>query len=99
LYPNIEDYIIDWATGSSSFVILSLTEASNFSKKDDLMRILKENKKKLHKATKEETPEQKARKEAAVAEKDVVKGKGKKSKTVKVIEVGNKGSALLLEKL
>jgi pumilio homology domain family member 6 len=99
LYPNIEDYIIDWATGSSSFVILALTEASNFSKKDDLIRILKENKKKLHKAAKEETPEQKARREAAVAEKDVVKGKGKKSKAVKVIEVGNKGSTLLLEKL
>jgi pumilio family protein 6 len=98
LYPNIEDYIIDWATGSSSFVILALTEASNFSKKDDLMRILKENKKKLHKAAKEETPEQKARREAAVPEKDVVKGKGKKSKAAKVIEVGNKGSALLLEK-
>jgi pumilio homology domain family member 6 len=99
LYPNIEDYIIDWATGSSSFVILALTEATYFSKKDDLMRILKENRKKLQKAAKEETPEQKARREAAAAETDVPKAKGKKSKAVKVIDVGNKGSALLLEKL
>ena len=99
LYPNIEDHIIDWATGSSSFVILALTEAPNFSKKDELMRILKQNKKKLQKAAKEETHEQKSRREASLAEKDVVKVKGKKQKAVKVIEVGNKGSALLLEKL
>lgn len=99
LYPNIEDHIIDWATGSSSFVVLALTEAASFPKKDDLMRILKENKKKLQKAAKEETPEQKSRREAAAAGKDIVKDKGKKSKSVKVIEVGNKGSALLLEKL
>lgn len=99
LYPNIEDHIIKWATGSSSFVVLALTEAANFSKEDELIRILKENKKKLQKAAKEETHEQKSRREAAVAEKDVVKGKGKKQKAVKVIEVGNKGSALLLEKL
>jgi pumilio homology domain family member 6 len=99
LYPNLAENVIDWATGSSSFVILALTEASNFSKKDDLMRILMENKKKLQKAAKEETPEQKSRREAAAAEKDIVKVRGKKSKFVKVIEVGNKGSALLLEKL
>lgn len=99
LYPNLKDHIIEWATGSSSFVVLALVESSNFSKKDDVMLVLKENKKKLQKAAKEETPEQKSRREAAEAEKDVVKGKGKKSKPVKVIEVGNKGSALLLEKL
>ena len=99
LYPNVEEHIVNWATGSSSFVILGLTEASDFSKKDDLMRILKENKKKLQKAAKEETPDQKSRREVKAAENDVVKGRGKKSKSVKVIEVGNKGSALLLEKL
>jgi pumilio family protein 6 len=99
LYTNIEEHIIDWATGSSSFVILALTEATNFSKKDELMRILKQNKKKLQKAANEETHEQKSRREASLAEKNVVKVKGKKQKAVKVIEVGNKGSALLLEKL
>jgi pumilio family protein 6 len=99
LYTNIEEHIIDWATGSSSFVILALTEATNFSKKDELMRILKQNKKKLQKAANEETHEQKSRREASLAEKNVVMVKGKKQKAVKVIEVGNKGSALLLEKL
>ncbi len=99
LYPSIKDHIIEWATGSSSFVVLALLEASTFSKKDDVIRLLQQNKKKLQKAAKEETPEQKARREAAVAEKDVVKSKGKKPKAVKVIEIGNKGSALLLEKL
>jgi pumilio family protein 6 len=99
LYPHIEDHIIDWATGSSSFVVLALTEAASFSKKDDLIRILKENRKKLQKAAKEETSEQKSRREVAATEKDIVKSKGKKSRSVKVTEVGNKGSALLLEKL
>jgi pumilio family protein 6 len=99
LYQNIKDYIIEWATGSSSFVVLALMETSYFSKKDDVTRILKQNKKKLQKAASEETPEQKSRREAAKAEKDVVKDKGKKSKAVKDGEMGNKGSALLLEKL
>jgi pumilio family protein 6 len=99
LYPNIKDHIIGWATGSSSFVIVALVESSNFSKKDDVMRVLKENKTKLQRAAKEETFEQKSRREAAEAEKDVVKGKAKRSNVVKAIEVGNKGSALLLEQL
>ncbi|PMD48628.1 ARM repeat-containing protein [Hyaloscypha variabilis F] len=99
LYPIIEDQIMDWATGSSSFVVLALTEANNFSKKDGLMELLRDGKKRLQKAAKDETTEQKSRRETATAEKDVGKSKGEKSKTVKIIEVGNKGSALLLEKL
>ena len=61
--------------------------------------LLRDGKKRLQKAAKDETTEQKSRRETATAEKDVGKSKGKKSKTVKIIEVGNKGSALLLEKL
>lgn len=102
LYPNIEEYIIQWAMGSSSFAVLALVESNNFSKKDEVLGLLKKSKKKLTKAATEETPEQKARREKTAAEqeaKDVKGGKGKKSKVVKEREVGNKGAALLLEKL
>lgn len=97
LYPNIKDYIVEWATGSSSFVVLALLESTSFSKREEVLETLKENKKKLQKAAKEETPEQRAKREEAEAtEKE---GKGKKSKGGKTREVGNKGSVLLLEKL
>jgi pumilio family protein 6 len=102
LYPNIKEYVIEWATGSSSFAVLALVESNNFSKKDEVLSLLKKSKKKLTKAATEETPEQKARREKTAAEqeaKDVKGGKGKKSKVVKEREVGNKGAALLLEKL
>ncbi|KAH9218435.1 armadillo-type protein [Leptodontidium sp. 2 PMI_412] len=99
LYPNIKDFIIEWATGSSSFTVLALLESPSFSHKDEVLQILKDGKKKLQKAAEEETAEQKSRREAAAVEKDTkdVKGKTKKSKLVKEREMGNKGSALLLE--
>ena len=102
LYPNIKDYIIEWATGSSSFVVLALAESDSFSKKDEVLKILKDNKKKLQRAAKEETAEQKARREEVPEQgKDKEAGaKGKKpKKSVKEREIGNKGSALLLELL
>ncbi|KAK0104667.1 pumilio domain member 6 [Cadophora gregata] len=98
LYPNIKDYIIEWATGSSSFVVLALLESPTFSQKDEVLKVLKKNKTKLQKAATEETTDQKARRELAAIEKDSkdVKGKTKKSKPIKERELGNKGSALLL---
>lgn len=101
LYPKIKDYIIEWATGSSSFVILALLESSDFSKKKEVLKALKDNKEKLQKAAKEETVEQKARREEAEAAEKAAggSGKGKKGKSAERREVGNKGSALLLEKL
>jgi pumilio family protein 6 len=98
LYPHIKDYIVEWATGSSSFVVVNLLEAGNFSHKDEVLQVLRDNKKKLEKAVKEETVEQRAKRTAFEAEKDA-KSKGKKSKPIKEREVGNRGSALLLEKL
>ncbi|KAG9244141.1 armadillo-type protein [Calycina marina] len=98
LYPRIKDSVIEWATGSSSFVILALLEG-NFDKKDEVLATLKKNKKSLQKATTEETVEQKARREmleveaVAGGEKPVKKSK---KKPVKVKEVGNAGSRLLL---
>ncbi|KAF8858085.1 ARM repeat-containing protein [Acephala macrosclerotiorum] len=94
LYPNIKDYIIEWATGSSSFVVLALVESDNFSKKDEVLKTLKAEKKKLQKAASEETAEQKVKREE---DEKIFKDTGKKPKFVR--EIGNKGSKLLLEKL
>lgn len=101
LYPKIKDYIIEWATGSSSFLVLALLESSSFSKKEEVLKTLRDNKKKLQKAAKEETVEQKARRLEADApgKQGQVAGKGKKAKDAKPREVGNKGSILLLEQL
>jgi pumilio family protein 6 len=104
LYPHIKDHIIEWATGSSSFVVLALLE-NKFELKEEVLQLLKKNKKQLKKAATEETVEQKNRREeeaaATAAAKEDVKGgkKGKKAKAPKVREVGNRGAALLLEKL
>jgi pumilio family protein 6 len=102
LYPNIKDYIIEWATGSSSFVVLALVESDSFSAKGEVIKLLKDNKKKLQKAATEETAEQKARREEVGEQSkgDKLGAKGKKvKKPMKGREVGNKGSALLLEML
>ncbi|KAH6678256.1 armadillo-type protein [Halenospora varia] len=103
LYPHIQEHIIEWATGSSSFLILALVESSDFAQKDELLATLKASKKKLQKAAKDETPEQKAKREAAEAaaeeEKDSKNKTKKKSKPVTEKVVGNMGSRLLLEKL
>lgn len=100
LYPIIEEHIIDWATSSSSFVVLSLLESDNFSKKDQVKKLLKGGKKQLQKAATEQTAEQKAKaaeiSKAAEAPKDAKK-KGKKPVPVKA--VGNAGSRMLLAML
>ena len=99
LYPNIEDNIVEWATGSSSFVPLALLESPSFSSKDALLKKLKENKKKLEKAAKEETPEQKLKREEfeeKMAKEGDDKKKSKKMKGGKERKVGNEGSSLLL---
>lgn len=102
LYPVISDYIVDWATGPSSFVVVALLEAGDFSDADAVRKTLKKNKKLLDKAAKEQTPEQKAAQEAReqAAEADKAAGK-KKAASKKKFEpaVGNSGSKLLLEKL
>lgn len=95
LYPVIKDYILDWATGPSSFVVVGLMESNDFSNTDELKKTLKKNKKVLEKAATEITPEQKAAKEAQEEKAD----KGKKGKKRPDAPVGNAGSKLLLEKL
>ncbi|KAF4344447.1 PUF6 member of the PUF family [Fusarium beomiforme] len=95
LYPVIKEHIMDWATGPSSFVVVGLLEAGDFSEVVALKKMLKKNKKSLEKAAAEETAEQKAAREAQeAAPKGVKKGKKKGDKPI-----GNAGSKLLLEKL
>ncbi|KPM45432.1 hypothetical protein AK830_g1089 [Neonectria ditissima] len=95
LYPIIQEYILDWATGPSSFVVVGLLEAADFGEAAELKKTLKKNKKALERAATEETAEQKASREAhEAAPKGAKKGKKKADKPV-----GNMGSKLLLEKL
>lgn len=95
LYPVIKDYVMDWATGPSSFVVVGMVESNDFSEVDSLKKTLKKNTKQLEKAATEITPDQKAAKEAQ-EEKNKSAKKGKK-KTDSA--VGNAGSKILLEKL
>ncbi|KAK7924586.1 hypothetical protein PG985_006640 [Apiospora marii] len=104
LYPVIKDHIVSWATGPSSFVVLNLLEAEDFSHSDELKKILKKEKKALEKAATEETAAQKAAREAAEAPEasgdgDKTPKKGKKVEAKREKSVGNMGAKLLLEKL
>lgn len=114
LYPVIKDHIMSWATGPSSFTVLNLLEADDFSHRDALKKLLKKNRKVLEKAATEETAEQRAAREALEAakaaepssssadkEKEKEKLSAKKSKKLdpKKKTVGNVGSKLLLEML
>ncbi|KAK8049142.1 Pumilio-like 3 [Apiospora phragmitis] len=99
-YPVVKDYIVSWATGPSSFVVLNLLQAEDFSHGDEVRKILKKEMKALEKAASEETPEQKAAREAAETSGDGDKTatKGKKGPK-KERPVGNTGARLLLEML
>lgn len=94
LYPVIKEHIVEWATGPSSFTVVGLLEAPDFTSKAELLKTLKSNKKLLNKAATE----------AVVVEKEeeVEAVKSKKSKAKKALPpkpVGNQGAKLLLEKL
>jgi len=52
LYENIKDDIVSWATGSQTFVVVALTESDDFAEKDELLKVLKKNKKVLEKVAK-----------------------------------------------
>lgn len=51
LYEQIKDEIMAWATGSNVFVVVALTESDEFEKKDELLKMLKKNKKALEQAS------------------------------------------------
>jgi pumilio homology domain family member 6 len=100
LYPVIKSHIVEWATGPSSLVVLSMLENPDFSHAKELKATLKKSKKVLEKAATEETAEQKA-KAASEAEKEGEKKskKAKKGPAKGERPVGNAGSRMLLEKL
>ncbi|KAJ5226800.1 uncharacterized protein N7469_006806 [Penicillium citrinum] len=51
LYEQIKDEVMDWATGSNTFVIVAMTESDDFEKKSELLKTLKKNKKALEQAS------------------------------------------------
>ncbi|CAJ2513319.1 Uu.00g014380.m01.CDS01 [Anthostomella pinea] len=101
LYPVIKEHIMTWATGPSSFVVVNLLEADDFSHGDELRKTLKKNKKMLEKAATEEPPEQKAAREVIETngEEEKPAKKAKKAGPKRERPVGNMGSKLLLGKL
>ncbi|USP74153.1 uncharacterized protein yc1106_01427 [Curvularia clavata] len=89
LWPQIKDNIVDWATGQGSFVVVSMTEAEGFAKKDEVLKALKKEKKALEAAANppgSKNGEQKNKKQK----------KGDKSEAA---PRGNAGARILLEKL
>jgi pumilio family protein 6 len=85
LWKEIKGNVMQWATGQGAFVVVALTEAEGFSKKEEVLKALRKEKKALEAAA---GP---ARVEGAK------KTKGKKD--AKPEERGNAGSRILLEKL
>lgn len=51
LYEQIQEEVVEWATGPSVFVVVALTESDDFEKKSELMKTLKKNKKALEQAS------------------------------------------------
>jgi pumilio family protein 6 len=50
LYKRINEYVLDWATGDSSFTVVALAEAQDFGKKEELRKKLRKGKSALQKA-------------------------------------------------
>jgi pumilio family protein 6 len=101
LYAVIKNHILAWATGPSSFTVLALLEAQDFSHAAEVKKVLLENKNALGTAAEEEGPKQKAEL-GAKANTDVTSSathKGGKAHKTQGNPVGNRGAKLLLEKL
>jgi pumilio family protein 6 len=94
LYPVIKDHVVKWATGPSSFTVLGLVEAPDFSSKKELLKILRSDKKTLEAAAAAD-----AAGKADKADGKKSKSKGKGSQSEKGKSSGNQGAKLLLEKL
>lgn len=96
-YPVIEKYIVSWATGPSSFVVVALMEAPDFEKAEALKKILRKHRKLLEKAASEGTGGTTASGERS--EREEAGQKGRKGKRTGERPTGNVGSKILLEKL
>ncbi|KAH6861136.1 armadillo-type protein [Alternaria rosae] len=89
LWPHIKSNLVNWATGQGSFVVVSMTEAEGFAKKDEVLKALKKEKKALEAAANPpgaQNGEPKSKKQ----------NKGDKSDAA---PRGNAGAKILLEKL
>jgi pumilio family protein 6 len=88
LWERIKGNVVNWATGQGSFVVVALTEAEGFGKRDEVLKTLKKEKKKLEAAAKPPGSQE--------AEAKGKKQKGDKSESA---PRGNAGARILLEKL
>ncbi|KAJ4367437.1 Pumilio y domain member 6 [Neocucurbitaria cava] len=88
-WNEIKSNVVDWATGQGSFVIVALTEAENFDKKDEVLKALKKAKKQLEAAANPTGGQ-----EVEAKSKNQKKG-DKAPVTIR----GNAGARILLEKL
>ncbi|PVH96408.1 ARM repeat-containing protein [Periconia macrospinosa] len=87
-WDQIEKDVLDWATGQGSWVIVSLVENDNFSKKEEVLTALKKSRGHLERAA------------SGSATNGVGIGKGKPGKSAKGQgRGGNAGARILLEKL
>jgi len=96
LYPAIKEHILQWATGPSSFTVLALVESPDFSSLAELSKTMRSHKKVLQKAAKQGAARESEKGEAAPKKS---KGGEKKNKEATTRVGGNRGTALLLEKL
>lgn len=93
---------MDWAIGPNSFVIVGLLEADSFSRKEEVLKSLKEYVEMLESAAKS-APHRETQGTSSSQSKELEEaddeGKGKRKKRKEVESTGNKGAALLLTKL
>lgn len=98
LYPVVKEHILQWAIGPSSFTVLGLLEAPDFSSKKELSKSLRAHKKALEKAAKGEALVEEKKKDGASSKKKS-KSSAADPKPAQPKPTGNQGTKLLLEKL
>ena len=91
-YDNIKDDVVSWATGSNSFAVVGLLEASSFSKADELKATLEQNKAHLVKGglQVEEKPEKPKNRKANAKNSEAGNNR---------LPGGNAGTRIILQKL
>ncbi|KAK4040518.1 armadillo-type protein [Parachaetomium inaequale] len=94
LYPVVKEYVVQWATGPSSFTVLGLLEAPDFSSKKELLKALRSDKKTLEAAA---AGDGASKTDTTDGKKSKSKAKGAQPDNGK--SGGNQGAKLLLEKL
>lgn len=96
LYPAIKDHILQWAVGPSSFTVLGLLEAPDFSFKTELRKSLLSHKKDLEKAAKGDAS---GRKDNHSGTSKKSRAGGNNSRKDESKSGGNTGTRLLLKEL